>query len=1222
MTGELESYKKRCLELEKKSENDEKRCLMLEVEVEDLKTKNKVLEGKIMKIREVVEVSDGEDEVEKFYDLMTEMKVLECEKQKAESEVYKLKEKVSELMTHVYELESGMNEKAKEDVNVVSRFSSKVKRRLPFEDDGCSSKKMAPSTPGVAQNPFSVVIDISDEDVNNDETPENKNISDLSNTASFNKTNLEDFDEEDLDDLKFRCSNSKSAKRKRAANIIPSDDETSDNETTYDDNALIRTLMKPLSSRPKINSEDEVTEGASKRYLTRLRTLGSKNKQDTSGVNQNKTVSIDGNSSSEDEDDYDDVEGSESEEESLSDFINDSPEIVSESESASESSNSIEEPENVLNDYKETIDSIRRKKVSNFKWDLQGEMQADFGKDPELCMRAVCALYRQQTEDEKASKVTIHHNERGFSQPDADRGSKVAEFLMDGEGDLKKTVEELEMYDSKGIELCRCLMVKTEVEYVKKNNKELETDRTLSGTDETGDEFSKVRKRLPFEDDGCFSKKMAISTPGVVQTPFSGVIDISDEHVNYDETPEYKNISDSSNHAAFNKTQTPFSGVIDISDEDVNYDETPEYKKISDSSNHAAFNKINLEDFNEEDLDDLKFRCSNSKSVKRKRAANIIPSDDETSDNETAYVENALFCTLMKPLNSRPKIDSEDEVTEGASKRCLTRLRNLGSKNNQDTSGVNQNKTVVIDVNSSSEDEDDDDDDDVEGLESEEESLSDFINDSPEIVFESESESASESSDNFEEPENVLNDYKETIDNIRRKKVSNFKWNLQGEMQADFGKDPELCMRAVCALYRRQTEDEKASNETIHQNERGFSKPDANNHDQAMRVAIEGTMIFLGSPNASLQLKVVGFEAGYLSAQASDIAQFLTDGDSKGNLNKTVEELESLIFGKSSHEISKSCNGKRFPLTDQLTLVEAAIKAVRFKKSDYLEYKVYQGCRHEVERSKLYGILKVEPHGNVDHVAGSQKVQTQDLIHYHSTHDREQHLAWELFSYREDSNEAAFAVAAVEKIYAHESLTFNNTVACELIFKWKAGLKDDMDSRSDVYLLSNGCKKCSDDNDGYYWEYTPGLLDKAKRNILGMEIVRDQSGNTLRVSQSRFYNGKLGQTLLEGHSILSLEGSLSGDCDVEKNGKWSCIYAVGSQEYRVVCTRLDIASADVAAYMTLTEAAKEAIWLKGLAIESGFELKMVAGIATGALSKAIPSPRFQHWLKLLRIGEG
>ncbi|GJW26435.1 hypothetical protein Tco_0040246 [Tanacetum coccineum] len=130
-------------------------------------------------------------------------------------------------------------------------------------------------------------------------------------------------------------------------------------------------------------------------------------------------------------------------------------------------------------------------------------------------------------------------------------------------------------------------------------------------------------------------------------------------------------------------------------------------------------------------------------------------------------------------------------------------------------------------------------------------------------------------------------------------------------------------------------------------------------------------------------------------------------------------------------------------------------------------------------------------------------------------------------------------------------------VACEVISKWKAGLKDDMDARSDVYVLSNGCKKCSDDSDGYYWESTP----------------------------------------------------------------------VGSQEYQMVCTRLDIASADVgmldkfdrglqtdvqvfvdfdyamAAYMTLTGAWKKEIWLKGLLAESGYELSLVAGIATGALVK-------------------
>ncbi|GKB30032.1 hypothetical protein Tco_0869433, partial [Tanacetum coccineum] len=64
---------------------------------------------------------------------------------------------------------------------------------------------------------------------------------------------------------------------------------------------------------------------------------------------------------------------------------------------------------------------------------------------------------------------------------------------------------------------------------------------------------------------------------------------------------------------------------------------------------------------------------------------------------------------------------------------------------------------------------------------------------------------------------------------------------------------------------------------------------------------------------------------------------------------------------------------------------------------------------------------------------------------------------------------------------------------------------------------------------------TKGLPDKAKGNVLGMKIVKDQSGNTLRVSRSRFYNRKLVQTLLEGHFILSLEGSLSGDYDLEKN---------------------------------------------------------------------------------------
>ncbi|GKB32685.1 hypothetical protein Tco_0872086 [Tanacetum coccineum] len=159
---------------------------------------------------------------------------------------------------------------------------------------------------------------------------------------------------------------------------------------------------------------------------------------------------------------------------------------------------------------------------------------------------------------------------------------------------------------------------------------------------------------------------------------------------------------------------------------------------------------------------------------------------------------------------------------------------------------------------------------------------------------------------------------------------------------------------------------------------------------------------------------------------------------------------------------------------------------------------------------------------------------------------------------------------------------------------------------------------------------TAATITGSIHQVLQLEVGTDFVGGTL-------------------HTVVG--GSLSRDCDVEKNGKWSCIYAVGSQEYQMVCTRLDIASEDVgmldkfdrvlqtyvqvfmdydytvgrsitvmAAYMTLTEAAKEAIWLKGLAIESGFMLKIVVCIATGALSKTIPGPRFQHRSKLLCIG--
>ncbi|GJU58165.1 hypothetical protein Tco_1235931 [Tanacetum coccineum] len=155
---------------------------------------------------------------------------------------------------------------------------------------------------------------------------------------------------------------------------------------------------------------------------------------------------------------------------------------------------------------------------------------------------------------------------------------------------------------------------------------------------------------------------------------------------------------------------------------------------------------------------------------------------------------------------------------------------------------------------------------------------------------------------------------------------------------------------------------------------------------------------------------------------------------------------------------------------------------------------VLQGDEFEVEPHGSH-TFEVKPHRNVDHVVGSLEVQTEDLIYYHPARDREQHSVWELFS--------------IEKT---------------VISKCKFGLKDDMDARSDVYVISNGCKKCSDDSDGYYWE------SKGKYTWFG-----DHQGLEW-VSHQRSW---------------------------KTNGKCHVKYAVGSQEYQMVCTRLDIASADV-----------------------------------------------------------
>ncbi|MCL7049535.1 hypothetical protein MKW94_009779 [Papaver nudicaule] len=96
---------------------------------------------------------------------------------------------------------------------------------------------------------------------------------------------------------------------------------------------------------------------------------------------------------------------------------------------------------------------------SESKWQIEDDMLSSLEEDPVLCMKAVCALHRQEITKGKS----LHNSNQRFSffskfEP-VIRGSEMAAFLTDNnpEGDLKKSVEELEMFMPGGLEDCKTL---------------------------------------------------------------------------------------------------------------------------------------------------------------------------------------------------------------------------------------------------------------------------------------------------------------------------------------------------------------------------------------------------------------------------------------------------------------------------------------------------------------------------------------------------------------------------------------------------------------------------------------------------------------------------------------------------------------------------------------------------------------------------------------------
>ncbi|KAI3860852.1 hypothetical protein MKX03_002468 [Papaver bracteatum] len=100
------------------------------------------------------------------------------------------------------------------------------------------------------------------------------------------------------------------------------------------------------------------------------------------------------------------------------------------------------------------MDMLATVNKHEMKWKSEVDMLSSFEEDPEICLKAVCALYRQEiSEDEISPKGLVIDS-------DTLRCTSLAQFLMDNDckGDVKKSVKELEKFDSKAVGDCKKLV--------------------------------------------------------------------------------------------------------------------------------------------------------------------------------------------------------------------------------------------------------------------------------------------------------------------------------------------------------------------------------------------------------------------------------------------------------------------------------------------------------------------------------------------------------------------------------------------------------------------------------------------------------------------------------------------------------------------------------------------------------------------------------------------
>ncbi|KAG5129249.1 hypothetical protein JHK84_035646 [Glycine max] len=402
----------RCNELEERCKKAEVRCEELGFELqkkkehcEELGAKVMALEGEKFEFEDKVKVlSKGLErlievsggEIKPIVDLAEDNdKVLQCEKIRAESEVEVWKVKYKKLES--WAVQFGMGRDDDEE-------NGKEQESKPISNEG---NLHLDTSFGFWQNLEKVAA------------LGNKKIRDIQSVGNNLATQWNESESDD--DNILICKLKRKHIQEPSSDQVRPDSSSSPPANIQDDKVtdtvMTRRRLRPLRKCARKSQDDKISS---------CRPRKAKNQQSI-------PTNDDADSDDESEEDLSYSEG-----ENMSDFIVDDSDV---------------------SNCEDTSSTSQDRSKTNMKWEFEAGMLAAFGKDPELCMKAVCALYRQQTSVEQLSKGALLSNQRGFNKFDAYKGSILAEFLTDGDpyGGLKKSMKELQENDQKAVELCRSL---------------------------------------------------------------------------------------------------------------------------------------------------------------------------------------------------------------------------------------------------------------------------------------------------------------------------------------------------------------------------------------------------------------------------------------------------------------------------------------------------------------------------------------------------------------------------------------------------------------------------------------------------------------------------------------------------------------------------------------------------------------------------------------------